>query len=190
MAEQTWETLRFNNNYEICTEYPHQIRKKSNHRIIAEHENNCGYILVTITGNSELKHRLIAYQWIENPDNLPEINHKDHNKTNNHIENLEWCTVSTNRSDRLPYQQQQFEYLDEIPDTAIELDSYNGHEYNKYWYDYDSERVIINTRNKFRFVNSSWRTNSVNLIDIHGHQHMISLNKLQKEMTDRLNLEL
>ena len=97
---------------------------------------------------------------------------------------------STNRSDRLPYQQQQFEYLDEIPDTAIELDSYNGHEYNKYWYDYDSERVIINTRNKFRFVNSSWRTNSVNLIDIHGHQHMISLNKLQKEMTDRLNLEL
>ena len=169
MAEQTWETLRFNNNYEICTEYPHQIRKKSNHRIIAEHENNCGYILVTITGNSELKHRLIAYQWIENP---------------------EWCTVSTNRSDRLPYQQQQFEYLDEIPDTAIELDSYNGHEYNKYWYDYDSERVIINTRNKFRFVNSSWRTNSVNLIDIHGHQHMISLNKLQKEMTDRLNLEL
>ena len=185
-----WETLRFNNNYEICTEYPHQIRRRDNQQILAESENNCGYIQVGINGVTTTKHRLIATQWVENPDNLPEVNHIDHVKTNNHIENLEWCTRSDNLSDRIPYQHQPFEYLDEIPDTAVELVDYKGYEYDEYWYDYDSERVIINTRNRFRFVNSCARTNSVNIIDIHGSQHTISLNKLQKEMTRRLDLEL
>ena len=54
-----------------------------------------GYLQVSLSVNGVVKqftvHRLVAEAYIPNPDNLSEINHKDENKTNNCINNLEWC---------------------------------------------------------------------------------------------------
>jgi hypothetical protein len=63
-------------------------------------DNGSGYLIckVFINGKwtSKSVHRFVAEAWIDNPDNLPEINHIDCNRTNNSIDNLEWCTHSFN----------------------------------------------------------------------------------------------
>lgn len=55
-----------------------------------------GYLLVTLSKNSKLKyktiHRLVAESFIPNLNSYPSINHKDEDKQNNNLENLEWCT--------------------------------------------------------------------------------------------------
>ena len=57
-------------------------------------------MLVTLSKNNENKafclHRLVAEAFIPNPNNLDEVNHKDRNKRNNFLSNLEWCTSREN----------------------------------------------------------------------------------------------
>lgn len=55
-----------------------------------------GYKQVTIKGKTYKIHRLLAVAFIPNPENYPIINHKDGNKLNNDLDNLEWCTYSYN----------------------------------------------------------------------------------------------
>ena len=73
---------------------------KSKHKILKPVINKDGYYCVTLSKKGKLKtytlHRLIALHFIENPDNLPQVNHKDENKLNNSISNLEWCTQQYN----------------------------------------------------------------------------------------------
>lgn len=64
--------------------------------------NNSGYYNVFLCKNGKTKrylvHRLVAQAFIPNPDNLPQINHKDENTKNNCVDNLEWCTCQYNVS--------------------------------------------------------------------------------------------
>ena len=56
-----------------------------------------GYYRVSLSNHKKyFVHRLVAETFIDNPDNLPQINHKDENKLNNNVDNLEWCTNSYN----------------------------------------------------------------------------------------------
>jgi hypothetical protein len=61
-----------------------------------------GYKTVSLTKDGKTKtvfvHRIIADAFIYYPDDLPMVNHKDEDKTNNFVENLEWCSASYNRT--------------------------------------------------------------------------------------------
>lgn len=71
-----------------------------NERLLAQVPDRDGYLRVCLSKDGEhtpkLVSRLVAQAFISNPDGLPVVNHKDENKQNNHVENLEWCTVRYN----------------------------------------------------------------------------------------------
>ena len=69
-------------------------------RILKLIKYKCGYLYVNLYKNNIKKeylvHRLVAEAFIDNTDNLPCVNHKDENKLNNNVDNLEWCTHEYN----------------------------------------------------------------------------------------------
>ena len=71
-------------------------------RILRTRKNRYGYVIVNLYQEGKMKtcciHRLVAESFIPNPDNLPDINHKDEDKTNNNVDNLEWCSRSYNNT--------------------------------------------------------------------------------------------
>jgi hypothetical protein len=64
-------------------------------KIMSPRYSGNGHLKITLTNNEGKKdflvHRLVATYFLPNPNNLPEVNHKDEVKTNNCVENLEWC---------------------------------------------------------------------------------------------------
>lgn len=61
------------------------------------YENGNGYkrVYVSLYGKMYV-HRLVAMTFLDNPENLEYINHKDGNRSNNFVDNLEWCTATQN----------------------------------------------------------------------------------------------
>lgn len=74
------------------------IRGRKYDKILSASKKDNGYYAVSINGNNEYVHRLVAKAFIDNPNNFNEINHKDEDKSNNKVDNLEWCTKSYNVS--------------------------------------------------------------------------------------------
>ena len=86
--------------------------------------SNKGYLQVVFRMNgkcvSKLVHRLVAQVFIPNHNNLPQVNHKDCDRTNNNVSNLEWCNASYNNQYREKYGISNTESLG-VPVFAINL---------------------------------------------------------------------
>ena len=69
-------------------------------KILKPHANHRGYLMVDLYKEGKVKkgiiHRLVAITYIPNPYDLPEIDHIDTNRQNNHVSNLRWCTRRDN----------------------------------------------------------------------------------------------
>lgn len=75
-------------------------RFHNKYKVLKPKLNKAGYYEVSLSKNGVLKsfllHRLIAIHFLDNKDNLPQVNHKNGVKTDNRLDNLEWVTISEN----------------------------------------------------------------------------------------------
>ena len=97
--QEIWKDIRgYEGKYKISTYGNVYSYKRKIY--ISQSKGANGYFKVNLHKNSSTKtfsvHRLVAETFISNPNNLPEINHKSGNKTNNRVTNLEWCTHNEN----------------------------------------------------------------------------------------------
>lgn len=80
----------------FVTENGDIINGKNNRILKPFSDCNKGYMVVEIKGKRYKVHRIVAETFIPNPDNKPQVNHKNGNKKDNRVSNLEWVTGSEN----------------------------------------------------------------------------------------------
>lgn len=103
MPSEIWKDIQnFEGLYQISTLGKIKslnYRRTGREKILKPTKNN-GYLDIILYKDSKyehhLIHRLVAEAFIPNPDNLPQVNHKDENKLNNVTNNLEWCNAKYN----------------------------------------------------------------------------------------------
>ena len=101
---EQWKVITEASNYEVSN-FGH-VRNISTKHILKGRLSKSGYLQVSLADKETKKqknyyiHRLVAIYFLENLDNKREVNHKDGNKLNNNVDNLEWVTPSENQKHR------------------------------------------------------------------------------------------
>ena len=107
--EEIWKDIEgFENLYQVSNlgrvrSLDHYVKNGHGRRIVhgkilKPFKSSHGYLFVALGKNAKHRsvHRLVASAFIQNPNNFPDVNHKDENKSNNVYTNLEWCNHSYN----------------------------------------------------------------------------------------------
>ena len=101
IMDEIWKKIDgYNGDYEISSLGRVKSYKRNKSKIMSNTIDSRGYYQIGLRVNmkpkSLLVHRLVAKAFIQNANGYEFINHKDENKLNNHVDNLEWCTRSYN----------------------------------------------------------------------------------------------
>ena len=110
MIEKIWKPIiGYENLYKI-NNYGEVLSLRST-KILKPNNNGIGYFIIQLCKNGKRKnyliHRLVAEHFLDNPNNLPEVNHKDEDKSNNFVNNLEWCEHKYNMNYKQLQKRQQ-----------------------------------------------------------------------------------
>jgi len=149
--------------------------------VLKQCDNGHGYLQVGIQIDKKRTmkyvHRLVAQAFIQNPDSLPEINHKDCNRSNNDVSNLEWVTHEENNQYRDKYGMSYKEYAKKNPVYAVNLDTLEVYRFESQIE--ASRELVVNQGNinnvikgKQKQTGGYWFTSAdSNTYDLTSHKH-------------------
>ena len=177
--DEAWQVHKVYTNYEINT-ITLMLRNIKTKRVLSIQVNSDSYQRVYINGRCESYHRVIALHFIPNPDpeKYTEVNHKNHIRNDNRIENLEWCTISDNRKDRLPYTQQKKRVVKELPEGCLLITKYKDFSFDDYYYNPQTKEILKKTKKGFQII--SLKGKKFKLTDINKVQHLFGHQKFVK----------
>ena len=123
LKECEHRVCKYNNKY-LISEYG-DLYSKFSKKYITSRRGKLGYHLVRLQGvekghDSRINkfcHRLVAEHWIDNPDNLEQVNHIDEDTSNNHYSNLQWMS----REDNMDYSQSGTYYFKDPEGNPVEI---------------------------------------------------------------------
>ena len=129
--KEQWIVLDNHPGYCVSSIYPHRVKDIATDEFAKERMDSKGYIRVKLDGRTYPKHRVIAEQFIPNPDNLPDVDHINRNRADNRLENLRWVSRADNNRNRSACNGFKYEYIDELPDGAEPFTEYKGRKLEK-----------------------------------------------------------
>jgi hypothetical protein len=98
---ETWKNIEgYEGSYQVSNEGRVKSCKFGKEKILKPRKDTNGYLQVNLCKDGKpvwkLVHRLVAEAFLPNPNNYEQVNHKDECKTNNNVDNLEWCDKKYN----------------------------------------------------------------------------------------------
>lgn len=103
MNNEVWKDIKdYEGHYQVSNQGRVKSLKRVKEQILKPGRDKDGYLFVILYKNNKMKycfiHRLVAQSFIPNPQNLPQVNHKNEDKTDNKVDNLEWCDSKYNNN--------------------------------------------------------------------------------------------
>ena len=182
--QMSWIDCVADKDYQIFSEEPYQIRRKTNKRIVKEHiSKSTGYITCSLNNKPYSKHAIIAKQFIPNPNNLPYVDHINRIKTDNRIDNLRFVSCSDNNKNKTSNNGVIYNYVDKLNDNSFEFTEYGNHHFTNYFYDIDADKFYYFNGFQYRELPYCKRSNTgfvVYIIDDNNMKCEIRVNKFKK----------
>lgn len=128
ITNEQWKPVAGFTRYEVSNKG--NVRNIHTKVLKAIRRTKTGYCITDLKENGIQKtsyiHRLVAEAFIENHDGLPVVNHKDENKSNNSVENLEWCTATYNNHYGSHIERIKATQTERCGKTVMKIDSITG----------------------------------------------------------------
>ena len=180
----SWIDCVADKEYQIFSEEPYQIRRKSNKRIVKESiHKSSGYISCVLNQKFIYKHVILAKQFISNPDNLQFVDNINRIRTDNRLDNLRYVSRSDNNRNLSSHLNYTYNYVDKLNDNSFEFHEYNNHHFENYWYDVDADKFYFFNGHQYKELKECVHSTGdfiININDTNNIRRKIVISKFKR----------